>query len=117
MLSGASSAREQKPTSFRINRIVDIRTRPISSIPRNSQLMTTTAAAVPVPMSAAEEAAYKRRWIALILLSLSLMLIVIDSTIVNIAFPAIQSTFKASYADAEWVNSIYSLVFGAALIT
>ena len=79
--------------------------------------MTTTTAAVPVPMSAAEEAAYKRRWIALILLSLSLMLIVIDSTIVNIAFPSIQSTFKASYADAEWVNSIYSLVFGAALIT
>ncbi|MEO8607855.1 MAG: MFS transporter [Chloroflexota bacterium] len=79
--------------------------------------MTTSVAAAPVPMSAAEEAAYKRRWIALILLSLSLMLIVIDSTIVNIAFPAIQSTFKASYADAEWVNSIYSLVFGAALIT
>jgi MFS family permease len=69
------------------------------------------------PMTAAEEAAYKRRWIALLLLSLSLMLIVIDSTVVNIAFPAIRSTFNASFADAEWVNSIYSLVFGAALIT
>ena len=68
-------------------------------------------------MTEAEESAYKRRWIALLLLSLSLTLIVIDSTVVNIAFPAIRKTFGASFADAEWVNSIYSLVFGAALIT
>lgn len=65
----------------------------------------------------AQDAAYKRRWVALLLLSLSLTLIVIDSTIVNIAFPTIRKTFGASFADAEWVNSIYSLVFGAALIT
>src|SRR5260221_14680238 len=70
-----------------------------------------------VTMTSAEESAYKRRWIALDLLSFSLMLIIIDSTIVNIAFPAIRKTFGASFADAEWVNSIYSLVFGAALIT
>jgi MFS family permease len=69
------------------------------------------------PMTVAEEQAYKRRWIALLILSMSLMLIVIDSTIVNIAFPSIRETFNASYADAEWINSIYSLVFGALLIT
>src|SRR5260370_35891577 len=67
-------------------------------------------------MTQAGEAAYKHRWIALLLLSLSLTLIVIDSTIVNIAFPSIRKTFGASFADAEWVNSIYSLVFGSALI-
>jgi MFS family permease len=78
---------------------------------------TTTVPAPAVPMSAVEEAAYKRRWVALLLLSLSLMLVVIDSTIVNIAFPSIRRTFGASFADAEWVNSIYSLIFGAALIT
>ncbi len=84
-------------------------------------MATTTSPAVPVApeieMSPAEKAAYDRRWIALLLLSLSLVLIVADSTIVNIAFPSIRATFKASYPDAEWVNSIYSLVFGAALIT
>ena len=68
-------------------------------------------------MSAAEQQAYKRRWIALLILSMSLILIVIDSTIVTIAFPTIRETFGASYADAEWVNSIYSLVFAALLIT
>ncbi|MBX3082615.1 MAG: MFS transporter [Anaerolineae bacterium] len=78
--------------------------------------MTHFAAAQP-PRTAAEEAAYKRRWIALLILSLSLTLIVMDSTIVNIAFPSIRATFGASFADAEWVNSIYSLIFGAALIT
>ncbi len=60
---------------------------------------------------------HERRWIALLLLSLSLSLIIIDSTIVNIAFPAIRETFHTSFVDVEWVNSIYSLVFGAALIT
>ena len=74
-------------------------------------------AATPVPMTAAEQRTYDRRWIALLLLSLSLVLIVADSTIVNIAFPAIRKTFGASFADAEWINSIYSLVFAAALIT
>ena len=78
--------------------------------------MSSFAAAQPV-MTAAEEAAHKRRWIALLILSLSLTLIVMDSTIVNIAFPSIRATFGASFADAEWVNSIYSLIFGAALIT
>lgn len=70
-----------------------------------------------VPMTLAEQQAYKRRWIALLILSMSLILIVIDSTIVTIAFPTIRETFGASYADAEWVNSIYSLVFAALLIT
>src|SRR5664279_1630325 len=65
----------------------------------------------------AEQQAYKRRWVALFILSMSLILIVIDSTVVNIAFPSIRKTFGASFADAEWVNSIYSLVFGALLIT
>jgi MFS family permease len=68
-------------------------------------------------MTAAEEAFYKRRWIALLILSLSLTLIVMDSTIVNIAFPSIRATFNANFAQAEWINSIYSLIFGAALIT
>jgi len=70
-----------------------------------------------VPMTHAEEMAYKRRWVALLILSLSLVIVVADSTIVNIAFPALRKTFGASYADAEWINSIYSLVFAAALIT
>lgn len=58
-----------------------------------------------------------RRWIALGILSMGLMLSVIDSTIVNIAFPSIRDAYNSSFSEAEWVNSIYSLIFGAALIT
>lgn len=68
-------------------------------------------------MTAAEQQAYNRRWIALIILSMSLMILVLDGSIVNIAFPSIRKTFGATYADAEWINSIYSLVFAALLIT
>ncbi len=70
-----------------------------------------------VPLTPAQERMYERRWIALLILSLSLVIVIADSTIVNIAFPSIQKTFGASFADAEWINAIYSLVFGAALIT
>lgn len=79
--------------------------------------MSQFTANMAAPMTAEEAAAYKRRWVALLLLSLSLVLVVMDSTIVNIAFPSLRATFGASFADAEWINSIYSLVFGAALIT
>lgn len=70
-----------------------------------------------VPMTAEEQRTYNRRWIALLILSFSLTIIVLDGSIVNIAFPTIRRTFNASYADAEWVNTIYSLVFAALLIT
>lgn len=72
---------------------------------------------VEVPKTPEEQRTYQRRWIALLILSMSLMIIVLDGSIVNIAFPAIRRTFGASYADAEWVNTIYSLVFAALLIT
>ncbi|WP_119065336.1 MFS transporter [Aggregatilinea lenta] len=62
------------------------------------------------------EAHNRRRWYALLILSLSLMLTIIDGTIVNIAIPSIQATFGVSIRDVEWVNSIYSLVFAATLI-
>jgi MFS family permease len=74
-------------------------------------------AAQAAPMTAEEQRTYQRRWVALFILSMSLIVIVLDSTIVNIAFPSIRATYGASYADAEWINSIYSLVFGALLIT
>ncbi len=86
-------------------------------IPEGARPAYPGAGAPAVPMTHEEEMAYKRRWIALLILSLSLVIVVADSTIVNIAFPALRKTFGASYADAEWINSIYSLVFGAALIT
>ena len=58
----------------------------------------------------------RRRWYALLILSLSLMLVIMDGTIVNVAIPSIVRNFDASFRDAEWVNTIYSLVYAATLI-
>lgn len=59
---------------------------------------------------------YDRRWLALVVLALSLLLVIMDGTIVNVAIPSIQSDLKATLADVEWVNSIYSLIFAMTLI-
>ncbi|MHB8752739.1 MAG: MFS transporter [Aggregatilineales bacterium] len=88
---------------------------PVVNVPGTAAPAYPAPAAV--PMTPAQERMYERRWVALLILSLSLVIVIADSTIVNIAFPSIQKTFGASFADAEWINAIYSLVFGAALIT
>ncbi|MCZ2095401.1 MAG: MFS transporter [Chloroflexota bacterium] len=59
---------------------------------------------------------HDRRWIALLILSLSLMLVIMDGTIVNVAIPSITQDFNSTFRDAEWVNTVYSLVFAATLI-
>ncbi len=58
----------------------------------------------------------RRRWYALLILSLSLTLVIMDGTIVNVAIPSISRQFDASFRDVEWVNTIYSLVYAATLI-
>jgi EmrB/QacA subfamily drug resistance transporter len=59
----------------------------------------------------------RRRWIGLALLSVGVAMIIVDSTIVNVAIPSIIDELHITLASAEWINSIYSLVFAALLIT
>jgi len=62
-------------------------------------------------------AADRTRWLGLAMLSLGVSMIIIDATIVNVALPSIIRDFDLDLADAEWINSIYSLVFASLLIT
>ena len=57
-----------------------------------------------------------KRWIALGVVAAGVALIIIDSTIVNVALPTIIKDLQLGLSGAEWVNSIYSLVFAALLI-
>ena len=41
-----------------------------------------------------------------------IFMIILDSTIVNIAFPTLRQKFGASLSDAQWVISIYVLALG-----
>jgi MFS family permease len=59
----------------------------------------------------------RARWFGLAVLSLGVSMIIVDATIVNVALPSIIREFELTLSDAEWINSIYSLVFAALLIT
>ncbi len=50
-------------------------------------------------------------------IALGVTMIIVDATIVNVAVPTIIRELHTTAVAAEWVNSIYSLVFAALLIT
>lgn len=58
-----------------------------------------------------------RLWSALAVLSLGVGIIMVDATIVNVAVPSIMRDLRVTAESAEWVNSIYSMMFAALLIT
>jgi len=58
----------------------------------------------------------RKRWIALTLLSAIEFMILLDTSIVNIALPSIQTSLHFSEANLGWVQNIYQLVFGSLLL-
>jgi MFS transporter, DHA2 family, multidrug resistance protein len=58
-----------------------------------------------------------RRWLVLGVMCLSLLLIVMDNTIVNVALPTLQSDLDASTSQLQWVVDAYILVFAGLLLT
>jgi len=58
----------------------------------------------------------RRRWLIMPVLALGISLIIVDSTIVNVALPQIIDGLHLDLSQAEWTNSLYSLVFAALLI-
>jgi EmrB/QacA subfamily drug resistance transporter len=59
----------------------------------------------------------KRKWGVLAVISLSLFMILLDVTIVNIALPHIMTAFDIGLSSIEWVFNVYVLVFAALLLT
>ena len=64
-----------------------------------------------------ESSVAKNRWAALIVLVGGLAMIVIDGTIVGVALPVLVDDLKLNFDDAQWVNSLYSVIFAALLLT
>ncbi len=59
---------------------------------------------------------HPRRRPILAVMCLSLLIVVIDSTILNTALPTLARVLKASTTDLQWITDAYSLVFAALLI-
>ena len=62
-------------------------------------------------------APHPRRWAALAVLSASLLLIVMDVTILNVALPAISADLRPDAVSLLWMVDIYPLVVSGLLVT
>ncbi|WP_291051320.1 MFS transporter [Herbiconiux sp.] len=66
--------------------------------------------------SAIPIAASSRRWWTLTTVALAQLMVVLDSTVVNIALPAAQADLGFSDGDRQWIITAYSLAFGSLLL-
>ncbi|MFF5079828.1 MFS transporter [Actinoplanes sp. NPDC000266] len=58
-----------------------------------------------------------RRWLILGVLCLSLLVVVVDNMVLNIAIPSLIRDLGASSADIQWIIDAYILVFAGLLLT
>jgi len=66
--------------------------------------------------------AHRRRWLTLLVLCLSLMVIGIDNTILNVAIPTLAKPTSAgglgaSASELQWIVDAYTIVFAGLLLT
>jgi EmrB/QacA subfamily drug resistance transporter len=64
----------------------------------------------------APELTHTRRWWILAVLCLSLFMVVVDNTIVNVALPSLSLELGASTTGLQWIVDAYTLVFSALLL-
>ena len=57
-----------------------------------------------------------KRWLALMVLCLGVLMIVLDTTIVNVALPSIRTDLNFSESSLVWVVNAYMLTFGGFLL-
>ncbi len=57
-----------------------------------------------------------RRWWALVALALSVLVVGLDLTVLNLALPTLATSLHASTSDLQWFVDAYSLVLAAALL-
>lgn len=62
-------------------------------------------------------AQYERRWIGLGVLCLSLLVVGLDNTILNVALPKLADELSATTSQLQWIVDGYTLVFAGLLLT
>jgi MFS transporter, DHA2 family, multidrug resistance protein len=58
----------------------------------------------------------QRRWWALGALSLTMLVIGLDSTVLNVAVPTLAEDLGATTSQLQWISTSYTLVLAAALL-
>ncbi|HET8931331.1 MAG TPA: MFS transporter [Acidimicrobiales bacterium] len=64
-----------------------------------------------------EATVYQRRWLALGVLALSLVIIGMDNTILNVALPHLSEDLNASNSQLQWIVDGYVIVFAGLILT
>lgn len=70
-----------------------------------------------IPVVRTEATTYERRWWALLVLCLSLVVIGMDNTILNVTLPTLAREFRATASELQWMVDSYVLVFAGLLLT
>jgi EmrB/QacA subfamily drug resistance transporter len=65
---------------------------------------------------AAREEGSSRRWLALAVLCVSLLIVTLDNTVLNVALPTLVDKLHASSSDLQWIVDSYVLVFAGLLL-
>lgn len=60
---------------------------------------------------------YRRRWWTLVVIAISVLIIVIDATIINVALPTLQRELNTTGSELQWIINAYIMVFGALMLT
>ncbi len=60
---------------------------------------------------------YRRRWLTLLVLCMSLLVIGIDNTILNVALPTLSEQLGATNSQLQWIVDAYTIVFAGLLLT
>ena len=76
----------------------------------------TVVAPAPTPPERIDDTIHRRRWLTLAVLCLSLLVVGIDGTIVNVALPTLVRELQATASDLQWIVDAYTIVFASLLL-
>lgn len=73
--------------------------------------------AATAPPAQLDPSVYRRRWLVLGVLSVCLLLIGLDNTVLNVALPSLARELHADQSELQWTVDAYTLVFAGLLLT
>src|ERR1700693_873816 len=80
-------------------------------------LATPTRSKAPAVAPHSTDQPDPRRGIAVAVMTIGAFMVLVDTTIVNVAIPSVRNSLNATYADAQWVFAGYQLAYAIMLVT
>ncbi|MEV0740220.1 MFS transporter [Streptomyces sp. NPDC050549] len=76
----------------------------------------TNLRGVPPQAAAPEDRGAAGRWVALVVLCVSLLIVTLDNTILNVALPTLVRELGATTTQLQWIVDAYALVFAGLIL-